>query len=163
MRGGWDNLLAVIPGGSSTPCLPAPVCDQVLMDFDALMAEKTGLGTAAVIVMDKSADIVKAIARLSQFCTHESCGQCTPCREGAGWVWRVMERMATGEAEMSEIDTLLDVTTQVEGHTICALGDAAAWPIQGLFRHFRHEVEDRITSYRAGRPHVMGHTLQAAE
>jgi NADH-quinone oxidoreductase subunit F len=116
-----------------------------------------------MIVFDKDADLVKAIARASYFYKHESCGQCTPCREGTGWMWRVMERMVTGEAEMAEIDLLLDVASQVEGHTICGLGDAAAWPIQGLFRHFRHEVEDRITRYRSGRPHVVGHTLVAAE
>jgi len=163
VRGGWGNLKAVIPGGSSTPLIPAEQCETALMDYDSLRDLKSGLGTAAVIVMDKSTDLVRAIARLSYFYKHESCGQCTPCREGTGWMWRVMERMASGEAEMSEIDTLLDVTTQVEGHTICALGDAAAWPIQGLFRHFRHEVEDRITRYRARRPHVPGADLMAAE
>lgn len=144
VRGGWDNLLAVIPGGSSVPLIPKSVCDTVLMDFDALKEVQSGLGTAAVIVMDKSTDIVKAISRLSYFYKHESCGQCTPCREGTGWMWRVMERMVSGEAEPEEIDTLLEVTKQVEGHTICALGDAAAWPIQGLIRHFRPEIEQRI-------------------
>jgi NADH-quinone oxidoreductase subunit F len=144
VRGGWDNLLAVIPGGSSVPVLPKSICDDVLMDFDSLAAVKSGLGTAAVIVMDKSTDIVRAIARLSAFYKHESCGQCTPCREGTGWMARVMQRLVTGEAEVAEIDMLLDVTKQVEGHTICALGDAAAWPIQGLMRHFRPEVERRI-------------------
>lgn len=148
VRGGWDNLLAVIPGGSSVHCIPKSVCDTVLMDFDSLRDEGTGLGTAAVIVMDKSTDIVRAITRLSAFYKHESCGQCTPCREGTGWMWRVMERMCTGEAEIEEIDTLLEVTKQIEGHTICALGDAAAWPIQGLFRHFRPEVERRILEYK---------------
>jgi len=118
------------------------------MDFDSLRAEGTGLGTAAVIVMDKSTDIVRAITRLSAFYKHESCGQCTPCREGTGWMWRVMERLATGEAEIEEIDMLLEVTKQIEGHTICALGDAAAWPIQGLMRHFRPEVERRILEYK---------------
>ena len=147
VRGGWDNLLAVIPGGSSVPVIPKSVCDTVLMDFDSLRDVKSGLGTAAVIVMDKSTDLVKAIARLSKFYMHESCGQCTPCREGTGWMWRVMERMVTGNAEMEEIDRLLDVASRVEGHTICALGDAAAWPIQGLFRHFRPEVERRIHEY----------------
>lgn len=147
VRGGWDNLLAVIPGGSSVPVLPKDVCDDVLMDFDSLRDVQSGLGTAAVIVMDKSTDIVKAIARLSEFYKHESCGQCTPCREGTGWMWRVMERLVTGEADKSEIDMLLEVTKQVEGHTICALGDAAAWPIQGLMRHFRGEVEARIDAY----------------
>jgi len=144
VRGGWDNLLAVIPGGSSTPLLPRSICDSVLMDFDALKEVRSGLGTAAVIVMDKSTDVVKAIARLAYFYKHESCGQCTPCREGTGWMWRVLERMVKGDAEVEEIDTLLDVASQVEGHTICALGDAAAWPIQGLMRHFRGEVERRI-------------------
>lgn len=149
--GGWDNLLAVIPGGSSVPCLPAPICSTMLMDFDSLREAQSGLGTAAVIVMNKSTDIVDAIARLSHFYMHESCGQCTPCREGTGWMYRVMTRLVRGEAEMEEIDTLLDVTYQVEGHTICALGDAAAWPIQGLLRHFRPEVERRILDYQKSR------------
>jgi NADH-quinone oxidoreductase subunit F len=148
VRGGWDNLLAVIPGGSSVPVLPKHICDDVLMDFDALKAVQSGLGTAAVIVMDKSTDIVKAIARLSKFYMHESCGQCTPCREGTGWMWRVMDRMVRGEADVPEIDLLQEVTKQVEGHTICALGDAAAWPIQGLIRHFRPEMEARIAAYK---------------
>ncbi len=144
VRGGWDNLLAVIPGGSSVPCIPASQCNDLPMDFDSLKALKTGLGTAAVIVMDKSTDIIRAIARLSYFYKHESCGQCTPCREGTGWMWRVLERMARGEAELAEIDMLLKVSYQVEGHTICALGDAAAWPVQGLIRHFRQTIEERI-------------------
>jgi NADH-quinone oxidoreductase subunit F len=148
VRGGWDNLLAVIPGGSSVPVLPKAICDDVLMDFDALKEVKSGLGTAAVIVMDKSTDIVKAIARLSKFYMHESCGQCTPCREGTGWMWRVMDRLVRGEAELEEVDLLHEVTKQVEGHTICALGDAAAWPIQGLIRHFRPELEARIAAYK---------------
>ena len=151
VRGGWDNLLAVIPGGSSVPLLPKSICDTVLMDFDALREVKSGLGTAAVIVMDKSTDIIEAIARLSHFYMHESCGQCTPCREGTGWMWRVMTRMVKGEADVEEIDTLLDVTYQVEGHTICALGDAAAWPIQGLIRHFRPELEHRILEYKTSK------------
>ncbi|MGB6347719.1 MAG: NADH-quinone oxidoreductase subunit NuoF [Methyloceanibacter sp.] len=144
VRGGWDNLLAVIPGGSSVPCIPASECDDLPMDFDSLKELKSGLGTAAVIVMDKSTDIIRAIARLSYFYKHESCGQCTPCREGTGWMWRVLERMAKGHADKSEIDMLLNVSYQVEGHTICALGDAAAWPVQGLIRHFRHVIEERI-------------------
>jgi NADH-quinone oxidoreductase subunit F len=151
VRGGWDNLLAVIPGGSSVPVIPKQICDDVLMDFDSLRDVKSGLGTAAVIVMDKSTDIIKAIARLAQFYKHESCGQCTPCREGTGWMMRVMNRMVQGRAEIEEIDTLEQVTRQVEGHTICALGDAAAWPIQGLIRHFRPEMEARIKAYKTGR------------
>ena len=152
VRGGFDNLLAVIPGGSSVRCVPA---DQILdcpMDFDSLSKLKSGLGTAAVIVMDKSTDIIRAIARLSYFYKHESCGQCTPCREGTGWMWRVVTRMAEGRAQKREIDMLLEVTKQVEGHTICALGDAAAWPVQGLIAHFRPEIERRIEAYSAN-PH----------
>jgi NADH-quinone oxidoreductase subunit F len=161
IRGGWDNLLAVIPGGSSVPLLPAHQCEDLSMDFDTLRNLKSGLGTAAVIVMDKSTDVIKAIARLAHFYKHESCGQCTPCREGTGWMWRVMERLVKGEAKKSEIDMLLQVTTQIEGHTICALGDAAAWPIQGLIRHFRPVIEARIDAYQSRA--VPGVTLQAAE
>jgi NADH-quinone oxidoreductase subunit F len=147
IRGGWDNLLAVIPGGSSVPLVPAHQIADAFMDFDTLRGLQSGLGTAAVIVMDKSTDIVRAIARLSYFYKHESCGQCTPCREGTGWMWRVMMRMVDGRAQKREIDQLLDVTKQIEGHTICALGDAAAWPIQGLIRHFRPEIERRIDEF----------------
>ena len=146
VRGGWKNLKAVIPGGSSVPCLSGKNCEDVIMDFDYLRDQRSGLGTAAVIVMDQSTDIIKAIWRLSKFYKHESCGQCTPCREGTGWMMRVMERLVNGNAKVEEIDMLLDVTKQVEGHTICALGDAAAWPIQGLIRNFRDEIEDRIKS-----------------
>jgi NADH-quinone oxidoreductase subunit F len=158
VRGGWDNLLAVIPGGASVPLLPKSICDTVLMDFDSLRDVKSGLGTAAVIVMDRSTDVVKAIARLSKFYMHESCGQCTPCREGTGWLWRMMKRLTKGKAEVAEIDMLEQVTRQIEGHTICALGDAAAWPIQGLIRHFRPELERRIADYKA-----MAGTRAAAE
>ena len=148
VRGGWDNLLAIIPGGASVPCLPRPICDTILMDFDSLREVKSGLGTAAVIVMDKSTDIVNAITRLSHFYMHESCGQCTPCREGTGWIYRIMQRMVRGDADPAEIDMLEAVTRQIEGHTICALGDAAAWPVQGLIRHFRPELERRMFEYR---------------
>ena len=160
VRGGWDNLLAVIPGGSSVPMIPKSVCAEVLMDFDSLIEAKSGLGTAAVIVMDKSTDLIRAVARLAKFYHHESCGQCTPCREGTGWMWRMMERMVRGEAKIGEIDLLLDVAGQVEGHTICALGDAAAWPIQGLMRHFRDVVEERAVQRLIGS--VTGES-QAAE
>jgi len=148
VRGGWDNLLAVIPGGSSTPVLPKDICETVLMDFDSLKEAKSGLGTAGVIVMDKSTDIIDAITKLSHFYMHENCGQCTPCREGTGWLWRVMQRMVKGNATVEEIDTLLDITKEIEGHTICALGDAAAWPVQGLIRHFRPVMIERIEHYR---------------
>ena len=157
IRGGWDNLLAVIPGGSSVPLVPAREIMDCPMDFDGLKALGSGLGTAAVIVMDKSTDIVRAISRISYFYKHESCGQCTPCREGTGWMWRIMEKLREGEATVEMIDKLLDVTKQVEGHTICALGDAAAWPIQGLIKHYRPELERRIAE-RRGRE-----MLEAAE
>ena len=150
IRGGWDNLLAVIPGGSSVPLVPAEQIMDAPMDFDGLKALGSGLGTAAVIVMDKSTDIVRAISRISYFYKHESCGQCTPCREGTGWMWRTMERLREGDADVGTIDRLLDVTKQIEGHTICALGDAAAWPIQGLIKHFRPELERRIAERDGG-------------
>jgi len=143
VRGGWDNLLAVIPGGASVPLIPKAICDVARMDFESLKEFKCGLGTAAVIVMDRSTDIVRAIARLSKFYMHESCGQCTPCREGTGWLWGLMERLARGEGEVADIDKLEALTYQIEGHTICALGDAAAWPVQGLIRHFRDELVRR--------------------
>ncbi len=151
VRGGWDNIKAVIPGGSSVPLLTKAQCDDAIMDFDWLREQRSGLGTAAVIVMDQSTDVIKAIWRLAKFYKHESCGQCTPCREGTGWMMRVMDRLVRGEAEVEEIDMLLSVTKQVEGHTICALGDAAAWPIQGLIRAFRDEIEDRIKAKKTGR------------
>ena len=146
--GGWENLLAVIPGGASVPLIPKSICDTVKLDFDSLIKVNSGLGTAAVIVMNKSTDIVEAITRLSYFYKHESCGQCTPCREGTGWMFRMMKKMIVGNLEINDIDKLLEVTKQVEGHTICALGEAAAWPIQGLLRHFRPEVEKRIKEYK---------------
>ncbi|MBT5239595.1 MAG: NADH-quinone oxidoreductase subunit NuoF [Rhodospirillaceae bacterium] len=149
--GGWDNLQGIIPGGSSVPCLPKDICDEILMDFDSLREVKSGLGTAAVMVMDQSVDIIAAITRLSAFYKHESCGQCTPCREGTGWLYRVMKRMVSGEASLEEIDMLEQVSYQIEGHTICALGDAAAWPVQGLIRHFRPQMEQRIKDYRDGK------------
>ena len=148
VRGGWDNLLCVIPGGSSTPLLPKHICDDVLMDFDALREHRSGLGTAGVIVMDKSTDVIKAIARLAAFYKHESCGQCTPCREGMGWQKRMMDRMVEGNAEIEEIDVLENVTRRIEGHTICALADGGVWPVQGLIRHFRPLMEERIRDYK---------------
>jgi NADH-quinone oxidoreductase subunit F len=163
IRGGWDNLLAVIPGGSSVPMVPGADIIDTPMDFDSLRDLKSGLGTAAVIVMDKSTDVVKAIWRLSAFYKHESCGQCTPCREGTGWMMRVMDRMVKGNAQKREIDMLFDVTKQIEGHTICALGDAAAWPIQGLIRHFRPEMEARIDQYTRNAVQSRNTRLEAAE
>jgi NADH dehydrogenase (ubiquinone) flavoprotein 1 len=147
VRGGWDNLLAIIPGGSSVPLIPKSVCENVLMDFDALVEAQTGLGTAAVIVMDKSADVVDCIARLLLFYKHESCGQCTPCREGTGWLTKMLYRFVKGDARPGEIDMMWELSKQIEGHTICALGDAAAWPVQGLVRHFRPELERRMEEF----------------
>ncbi len=151
VRGGWDNLLAVIPGGASCPLIPKEICETVLMDYDALREVNSSFGTAALIVMDKSTDIVKAITRLARFYAHESCGQCTPCREGTGWMYRIMQRMDRGVAEVKEIDMLLDIGTEIEGKTICAHGDASTWPIKGLFRHFRPQVEQRLLDYRKSR------------
>jgi len=149
VRGGWDNLLGIIPGGSSVPVLPRAESEQALMDFDSLKDLYSGLGTGAVIVMDKSTDIVQAIARFAKFYKHESCGQCTPCREGTTWLEKMMDRFVEGRAHEREIDMLYELTKQIEGHTICALGDAAAWPVQGLLRHFRPEVEARVADYKA--------------
>jgi NADH dehydrogenase (ubiquinone) flavoprotein 1 len=152
--GGWDNLLAIIPGGSSVPMLPKKMCEEVLMDFDSLRDAQSGLGTAAVIVMNRQVDPIKAILRLAKFYRHESCGQCTPCREGTGWLVDILERMYIGKSKYAEIDMLQEITKQIEGHTICALGDAAAWPVQGLIRHFRSEMEDRIDAYRTQNPQL---------
>ncbi|KAI5859170.1 hypothetical protein BZA05DRAFT_383554 [Tricharina praecox] len=166
VKGGWDNLLAVIPGGSSTPILPRKICDDVLMDFDALKDVQSGLGTAAVIVMDKSTDVIRAISRLSKFYKHESCGQCTPCREGSAWTYQIMNRFAKGQGRTREIDMLQELTKQVEGHTICALGEAFAWPIQGLIRHFRPELEARMADYakeHGGEALAGGHEHNARE
>ncbi len=141
--GGWDNLLAVIPGGSSTPLITKQACDDAIMDFDYLRGLGTGLGTAGIIVMNKQTDVVKAIARLTKFYKHESCGQCTPCREGVVWLYKMMNKFVKGDYAKSDIDKLFDITKQIEGHTICAFGDAAAWPIQGLIKNFRTLLEER--------------------
>jgi NADH-quinone oxidoreductase subunit F len=138
--GGWDNLQAVIPGGSSVPLLPKNLCEDVLMDFDSLKDAGSALGTAGIIVVNKNTNITKVILRLSEFYKHESCGQCTPCREGTGWLMRMMDRIYKNGATAEELDLLQEVTKQIEGHTICALGDAAAWPIQGLLKHFRNDL-----------------------
>ncbi len=142
--GGWDNLLAIIPGGSSVPLLPKSECENVLMDFDSLKNAGSGLGTGGIIVMNKQTDVVSAISRLAEFYKHESCGQCTPCREGTGWLMRIMKRLENNECTLEEVQMLEEVTHQIEGHTICALGDAAAWPIQGLLKHFKKDILKRI-------------------
>ena len=141
--GGWENLKAVIPGGSSMPLLPKEICETITMDFDSLISQKSGLGTAGIVVINKDQDIIKCMARIARFYKHESCGQCTPCREGSGWMWRMLERMAKGEASRDEVDMLMDVTKQIEGHTICAFGEGSSWPVQGLLRHFKDEIIER--------------------
>jgi NADH-quinone oxidoreductase subunit F len=141
--GGWGNLKAIIPGGSSMPLLPKKICDTITMEFDSLIQEKSGLGTAGIIVINNEQDIIKCIARIARFYKHESCGQCTPCREGTGWMWRMLERMTKGEASKNEVSMLMDVTKQIEGHTICAFGEGAAWPVQGLLINFKKEIEKR--------------------
>lgn len=142
--GGWDNLLAVIPGGSSTPMLSAKQSNDILMDFDALRELGTGLGTAAVVVMNKETDILSVMTRVARFYKHETCGQCTPCREGVGWVWRMMDRLTKGEGTVEELDHLYSITKRIEGHTICAFADGAVWPTQGVLKHFRHLFEEKI-------------------
>ena len=144
IRGGWDNLKAVIPGGSSVRMVPAELIIDTPMDFDSLGKLRSGLGTAAVIVMDKSTDLIRAIARISYFYKHESCGQCTPCREGTGWMWRVVERIAHGQGRPEDIDLLNSVADNIQGRTICALGDAAAMPVRAFIKHFRKEFEHHI-------------------
>jgi len=144
--GGWKNLQAVIPGGSSMPLIPKDICETIKMDFDSLIAAKSGLGTAGIVVINKDQDIVKCMARIAKFYKHESCGQCTPCREGSGWMWRILERAAKGEATKDDINLLSEVTKQIEGHTICAFGEGSAWPVQGLLRHFRKEIDKRCFS-----------------
>lgn len=150
IRGGWDNLLAVIPGGASCPVVRGEEMQDALMDFDGMRAVGSSFGTGGVIVMDKTTDIVKSIWRISAFFKHESCGQCTPCREGTGWMMRILQRMVLGAAQKEEIDLLFEISKQIEGRTICALGDAAAWPVQGLIRNFRSEIEKNIERYQMG-------------
>jgi len=141
--GGWENLQAVIPGGSSMPLLNKEISEKITMDFDSLVENKSGLGTAGIVVINKDQDIIKCFARIARFYKHESCGQCTPCREGSGWMWRILERMAKGEASREEVEMLFDVTKQIEGHTICAFGEGSAWPVQGLLRNFKKEIIKR--------------------
>ena len=147
VKGGWDNLLGVIPGGASTPIIPKYMCEDVLMDFDSLNEAKSSFGTGGIIVLNKDQDVVRCIARLTDFFKHESCGQCTPCREGCTWLSNIMKRMSVGNLQKAEIDMILELTKQIEGHTICALGDAVSLPIQGLIRHYRSEIEEKINLY----------------
>jgi NADH-quinone oxidoreductase subunit F len=140
------QLKAVIPGGSSVPVVPAARMMELTLDFDTLRAAGTGLGTGAMIVMDETTCMVKVLRRLSRFYSAESCGQCTPCREGTGWLYRVLTRIMNGQGREADLDMLVDVANKIEGHTICALGDAAAWPVQSFLKHFRHEFEYMIAN-----------------
>jgi NADH-quinone oxidoreductase subunit F len=134
-------LKAVIPGGSSVPVVPGPTMLKLNMDYDSLKAVGSGIGSAAVIVMDETTCMVRVLERLTRFYMSESCGQCTPCREGTGWLNRTLKRVLAGEARPEDLGLLLDVANRIEGHTICGLGDAAAWPVQSFLKHFRPEFE----------------------
>ncbi len=136
-----NALKAVIPGGSSMPVLPAGTMMELTMDYDAIQKAGSGLGSGAVVVMDETTCMVAACTRVARFYYAESCGQCTPCREGTGWMYRVLERIMAGQGRAEDIDLLLSAAGQIEGHTICAFGEAAAWPVQGFIRHFRPEFE----------------------
>jgi NADH-quinone oxidoreductase subunit F len=140
MQGG-RQLKAVIPGGSSVPVVPGEIMLKAKMDYDSLRAAGSAIGSAAVIVMDETTCMVRVLERISRFYMSESCGQCTPCREGTGWMNRLLKRVLAGQARREELNLLLDVANRIEGHTICALGDAAAWPVQSFLKHYRHEFE----------------------
>jgi NADH-quinone oxidoreductase subunit F len=151
MAGGVRNghkLKAVIPGGSSMPVLPAEIMMDLNMDFDSVQKAGSYLGTGAIIVMDETTCMVKALERLSYFYYEESCGQCTPCREGTGWLYRIIHRIEHGEGRPEDLDLLLDLCGNIAGRTICALGDAAAWPVQGFLKHYRAEFEYHIEHKR---------------
>jgi NADH-quinone oxidoreductase subunit F len=139
------QLKAVIPGGSSAPVLPANIMMDITMDYDAISKAGSMLGSGAVIVMDDTRCMVKSLQRLSYFYQHESCGQCTPCREGTGWLWRMVDRIENGQGRESDLALLDNVAENIMGRTICALGDAAAMPVRGMLKHFRHEFEHHIT------------------
>ena len=149
MSGGMLNgkkLKAVIPGGSSVPVLPAELIIDCNMDYDSLQNAGSMLGAGSVIVMDESTCMVEMLERIAYFYWEESCGQCTPCREGTGWLYRILRRIRSGRAQLEEVDQLVDVANRIEGRTICALGEAAAWPVQSFIKHFRHEFEAMIVS-----------------
>ncbi|USO01256.1 MAG: NADH-quinone oxidoreductase subunit NuoF [Alphaproteobacteria bacterium] len=151
VTGGWSNLLAVIPGGTSMPLLPKNICDTLTMDYESLQEVQSGLGTASVIVLNRTVDIVDALVNVAGFYAHESCGQCSPCREGTGWMLRVLTRLKEGRGHIRDLDNLQEVTEQIAEQTICAFGEAAAWPIQGLLRHFKHDLEARLGADVPGR------------
>jgi NADH-quinone oxidoreductase subunit F len=138
------TLKAVIPGGSSMPVLPADIIMETDMDYDSLSKAGSALGSGAVMVMDETTCMVKALMRVSRFYYAESCGQCTPCREGTGWMYRIIKRIEEGHGRKEDLDLLLSAAGQIEGKTICAFGEAAAWPVQGFLRHFREEFEYHV-------------------
>jgi NADH-quinone oxidoreductase subunit F len=140
VRGG-RKLKAVIPGGSSVPVLPADIIMNCTMDYNSLKQAGSSFGTGAVMVMDETTCMVRVLRRISRFYMAESCGQCTPCREGTGWLYRMLSRIVEGRGQEEDLDKLVQIADKIEGHTICALGDAAAWPVQSFLRHFRHEFE----------------------
>ena len=142
---GNKRIKAVIPGGSSTMILRGESIEGVRMDADSLKAAGSSVGTAGMIVMDEDTDLIRVITRIAKFYYHESCGQCTPCREGTGWLWKILKRFETGNGQETDIDLLMDIANNIEGNTICALGDAAAWPVQSMIRRFRDEFEKRVT------------------
>jgi NADH-quinone oxidoreductase subunit F len=158
MQGG-RKLKAVIPGGSSTPVVPGEIMMRTNMDYDSVRAAGSAIGSAAVIVMDETTCMVKVLERLSRFYMSESCGQCTPCREGTGWLNRLIKRIMAGQGRREDIGLLVEVANKIEGHTICALGDAAAWPVQSFVKHFRHEFEYMID--HGGRSIVAGERVAA--
>ena len=141
---GDRKIKAVIPGGSSTMILRGETIEGVRMDADSLKAAGSSVGTAGMIVMDENTDLIRVISRIAKFYYHESCGQCTPCREGTGWLWKILKRFEAGEGQSTDIDLLMDIANNIEGNTICALGDAAAWPVQSMIRRFRDEFEKRV-------------------
>ena len=149
VKGGWSNLQSVIPGGVSVPMVNAEMAAEAIMDFDGLRKYKTALGTGSMTVIDKQQDLIAVTTRIASFFKHESCGQCTPCREGVAWMYNILQRFEVGNASPGEIDMLDEISRQIEGHTICALGDAAAWPVQGLIRNFRPLIEERIAEYKS--------------
>lgn len=142
---GDKKIKALIPGGSSTMILRGESIEGVRMDADSLKTAGSSVGTAGMIVMDEDTDLIRVIARIAKFYYHESCGQCTPCREGTGWLWKILKRFETGTAQETDIDLLMDIANNIEGNTICALGDAAAWPVQSMIRRFRDEFEKRVS------------------
>jgi len=151
---GDNKIKALIPGGSSTMILRGDALEGVRMDAESLKAAGSSVGTAGMIVMDENADLIRVITRIAKFYYHESCGQCTPCREGTGWLWKILKRFESGDGQTSDIDLLMDIANNIEGNTICALGDAAAWPVQSMIRRFRDEFEKRVSKTHVGSPDV---------